>query len=136
MNDEALRKLQELEKSLIDPDLVLPLFEQAPDATVVVETMTGNIVMVNRQAEFMFGYHRSEMIGNSIGMLMPEHVREAHGKHRVEYATNPRTRPMGIGLNLQGRNKAGLEFRVEINLSPVITRHGSFTIATVRRPNG
>ncbi len=132
-----LEKLRIIDQKLQDPDLVFglvqQLFEQYPDASVVVETATGKIVLVNRQAELMFGYHRSELLEQPVEMLLPDQYRDEHVKHRTKYASDPRTRPMGIGLVLRGQNKNGVVFAVEINLAPVVTKHGSFTIATIRR---
>jgi len=107
------------------------LIESAPDAMVIADD-TGEIAIVNGQAERMFGYDREEMIGNKIEMLLPERIRSLHVGRREGYASNPSIRPMGAGLELVGQRKDGSEFPVEISLSPVSTRKVSFVSSVIR----
>jgi protein-histidine pros-kinase len=113
-------------------DLQAAILENLPDAQVVTDE-TGTIVLVNSQTELMFGYHRSEMVGQKIEILLPEEVRERHTSHRSGYNDEPRTRSMGANLLLSGRRKSGKEFPVEIMLAPVVTASGAYTIAIIRR---
>lgn len=107
------------------------LLESAPDGIVVVDG-SGHIVIVNGQAERMFGYARQELLGQSIEILVPERYRAAHAPHRGEYAEAPRTRPMGAGRLLTGRKRDGTEFPVEISLSPLDTANGVLVTSIVR----
>jgi PAS domain S-box-containing protein len=90
--------------------------EIVPDAIVGVES-SGNIVLVNRQAERLFGRGRGELIGKTLEMLVPERFREAHRRQREDYFEQPRTRPMGAGAELVALRGDGTEFPAEISLS-------------------
>jgi two-component system, cell cycle sensor histidine kinase and response regulator CckA len=107
------------------------LLEAAPDAIIGVAA-DGLIVLVNAQAERLFGYDRSELLGQPIELLVPEDVRAAHPGHRQRYENDAHPRPMGAGMPLAGRRKDGSRFPAEISLSPIDTEHNRVVAAAVR----
>jgi len=107
------------------------LLEAAPDAMVIVGR-DGRIVLVNSEAEHLFGYARSELLGQSVDLLVPTALRSTHGGHRTHFFDAPQRRPMGSGLKLAARRKDGTQFPVEISLSPVASEDGMLVTAAVR----
>jgi PAS domain S-box-containing protein len=107
------------------------LLEAAPDAMIVVAS-DGMIVLVNRQAEKIFGYPRAELLGQPMEILVPKRYREAHHGHRAAFAEAPRVRAMGAGMALRAVRKNTAEFDAEISLSPVETAEGGRVIVAIR----
>jgi len=107
------------------------LLDSAPDAIVIVDG-DARIVLVNGQAEKLFGYGRDELVGNTVEMLLPERVRTRHVLHRTGYIAEPTARPMGAGLELLARRKDGSEFPVDISLSPHESPDGPLVMSAIR----
>ena len=107
------------------------LLESTPDAIVIINN-TGRIVLINGQAEAVFGYSRADLLGKSIEVLLPPRYRGGHLGHRSNYFVQPRTRAMGAGFELYGLRKSGEEFPVEISLSPLETEEGTLAMSAIR----
>jgi PAS domain S-box-containing protein len=106
--------------------------EALPDALIITDE-AGEIILANAQAELIFGYHRDQMIGHPVEMLLPERFQQNHASLRAGYVAEPRLRSMGDLREIKGRRRDGREVAVEIMLSPVVTRAGIYTLAVVRR---
>ena len=106
-------------------------FDSAPDAILVTDK-SGRITDLNQQATRMFGYEREELVGKSIEILIPEHLRNAHRLHRQKYFASPKTRPMGQGFELYARRKDGTQYPVDITLSPLSAHGDTRVLAAVR----
>ena len=107
------------------------LLSSAADALIIVDR-DGRIVLANPPAERLFGYSNQEMIGQALEILMPDRFRAAHVAERVDYFSQLRARPMGVGMELRGQRKDGTEIPVEISLSPLETDRGlKLVMATI-----
>jgi PAS domain S-box-containing protein len=106
------------------------LLESAGQGIVGVDS-AGAIILVNTMLERLFGYSRDELLGQQLEILIPETLRDRHGKHRLAYFQKPRVRPMGEGLALTGRRKDGTEFPVEVSLSSVETSVGLLSVGFI-----
>lgn len=105
--------------------------EAAPDAMVGVDAR-GAIVLVNAQAERLFGYPRGELVGRPVELVVPEAARPAHPAHRAAYLRRPHTRQLEPDSVLYVRRKDGTEVPVEISLSTLDTEGRRLIVAAVR----
>lgn len=107
------------------------LLEAAPDAMVIVD-QNGKIALVNGQTERLFGYQRSQLLGQTVEILIPTAARAVHEGHRLQYQSNPRNRQMGSGRVLYGLRQDGSEFPVEISLSACQMESEFFVASAIR----
>jgi len=105
--------------------------ESAPDATVIVDE-TGMIKVVNARTESLFGYHRDELVGNSVECLIPETFNEMHATHGRPDVADPKPRSMNDGTELYGVTKDGRDIPVEMSLSSVGAPDELLTAAAIR----
>jgi len=96
------------------------LLEAVPDALVGMD-QSGAIRFVNHQTELLFGYDRDDLVGKHIETLVPQSLWHVYLAHREDYFADPRSRSMGLDLELSGRHRDGTGFPVNINLSPIDT---------------
>jgi PAS domain S-box-containing protein len=99
---------------------------------MVIVSQDGRIQLVNGQLEKLFGYARSELIGQSVDLLIAARYRQEHSAHRMEYFSDSHARPMGAGVELHGVRRDGTEFPAEISLASVETSAGKLVTAAIR----
>ncbi len=113
----------------------IPMEEQllrtAPDAILIVDK-TGHILNSNPLSEKLFGYHREELLGMPVENLIPPRLRGRHRRNLSEYFKEPRTRPMGTGLETLSLRRDGSEFETEISLGPLHTPKGTIVLTAIR----
>jgi PAS domain S-box-containing protein len=105
------------------------LLEAAPDA-MIISSEDGRINLVNSQAEAMFGYRRTELIGQSIRLLVPDWIADTASLARP----GPRIAPSGPSSQkeLWARGKNAPPFPVELSLSPLQTEEGLLLTSAIR----
>jgi two-component system, LuxR family, sensor kinase FixL len=110
------------------------LFQLATEASpsgIILVSDRGHIVLVNSHVEKLFGYHRNELVGKFVDVLVPKRFLSQHSSYRAKFLGAPETRAMGAGRELFGRRKDGSEFPVEIGLNPIQTPRGLVVLANV-----
>jgi PAS domain S-box-containing protein len=107
------------------------LLEAAPDAMVVVN-QSGEIVLLNVQAEQQFGYRRDELLGQQVKNIIPEGFAERLVADDLRSAEDALAQQIGTGIELTGRRKDGSEFPIEIMLSPLESAEGILVTAAIR----
>ncbi|HET6332772.1 MAG TPA: PAS domain S-box protein [Polyangiales bacterium] len=104
--------------------------EAAPTAMIMVDE-SGTILLVNTQAERLFGYQRGELVGRSIDMLVPARFRHEHKRLRGGFAECPETREMAAGREIYGQRRDGTEMPIEIGLTPIVTQDGLVILSSI-----
>jgi PAS domain S-box-containing protein len=107
------------------------LLEAAPDAMVVVNE-TGEIALLNLQAEKQFGYNRNELVGQNVRNIIPEGFAERLIADGTRTAAEALAQQIGTGIELYGLRKDGTEFPIEIMLSPLQSADGILVTAAIR----
>jgi PAS domain S-box-containing protein len=93
------------------------VFDTAADGIVVMDS-DNRIVLFNGQAELVFGYRAQEVIGEPLGMLIPERFREVHRDHVQGFAEGSVSwRSVGAGRVLTGLRSNGEELPIEVTIS-------------------
>ncbi len=107
------------------------LLEAAPDAMVVVN-QSGEIVLLNLQAEKQFGYRRDELVGQKVTNIIPEGFAERLVADALRSEEDALAQQIGTGIELTGRRKNGSDFPIEIMLSPLESAEESLVTAAIR----
>ncbi|MEM7387368.1 MAG: PAS domain S-box protein, partial [Verrucomicrobiota bacterium] len=106
------------------------VIESIPSGLLLVNAR-GEIVLVNRQAEIMFGHSREALIGKKMEILLPERYRKNHPNLQHAFMEQPSSRSMGTGRDLFALRADGNEFPVEVGLNPVKSEEGIYVVATI-----
>ena len=107
------------------------LLEAAPDAMVVVNP-SGEIVLLNVQAEKQFGYRRDELVGQQVKNIIPDGFAERLIADALRSTEDALAQQIGTGIELTARRKDGSEFPIEIMLSPLESAEGILVTAAIR----
>lgn len=110
------------------------MLEVAADAIIIIDE-NRRIITFNRGAEMIFGYEAQEVIGQTLDILLPISVIEAHKQHIQGFAqdddedhwTMGNTRP-----TIAGRHKEGHEFPIEASIAKLI-QDGQVTFTAIVR---
>jgi len=93
------------------------ILEISPDAIICV-TPDSDITLYNQGAARTFGYTADEVMGRSVGLLIPEAHRAQHARMVAEFAQNPdKSRGMGTPREVVALRKDGTEFPAEAAIS-------------------
>lgn len=119
---EALKRSEDRYRSIL---------EAAPDAIVMLNGV-GKIILVNTQAERMFGHPRGALLGRDINFLFPERYRDEHLGGREAYIAHFPAQAIGDAVEVTGLRADGAEFPVEVRGSTLLTEEGKLTLGAFR----
>lgn len=107
------------------------LFGNAPDALILINR-NGEINEINQRVEELFGFDRSQLIGQPVELLIPIRYRSDHVLQRERFFERPADGPMGLWRTLTGQHRSGKEIPIEVNLSFTKLGDDDFVLASVR----
>lgn len=125
------RNVRDISERVRAEDRYRGLLEAAPDAMVMVDE-SGEIVLLNEEAERQFGYRRDELIGQRVENIIPSGFAERLAADLLVPLAEARARQIGREIELVARRKDGSEFPIEIKLSPLESADGTIVTAAIR----
>ncbi|HEX5805266.1 MAG TPA: EAL domain-containing protein [Macromonas sp.] len=108
------------------------MLNASPDGMLLVDER-GQILMANASMATLSGYSLDELIGQSVNIFLPVHLRHTHGHMLNHYFGNPARRAMGArsgDLRLTCRDGSSLP--VDIALNPCLLGEEGCVVAFVR----
>src|SRR3569623_1474463 len=106
------------------------IIESAPMAIVMFDA-AGHIILNKMEAEVLLDYHRDELLGQPVDLLVPVEFSASHPAARTNFFLQPTPRRMGAGRDLFAQRKDGSRFPVEIGLNPIDTDEGLFVVSAI-----
>jgi PAS domain S-box-containing protein len=95
------------------------LLQAMGDAVIIIDARH-QIIEFNAEAQRVFGYEKTEVLGKSINVLLPEGSRRAHDRNIAAFAIEPGDRRlMRERAEVNGRRKDGAEFDAEISIAKI-----------------
>jgi PAS domain S-box-containing protein len=105
------------------------MVEAAPAAMILVDA-AGHVLLVNAEAERMFGYPRVALLGKPAEMLLPASVADRHLVFRAGEKGAGR-QMNGAARDLFGLRADGSELPIEVGLTPLETPQGPCVLAVI-----
>lgn len=100
------------------------ILEQTAEA-VIYANREGVIERWNAAAVAMFGFGAEEALGQSLDMMIPEHLRKAHWRGFDAAMASGKTRLGGRPTLTRGLHKSGKKLYVEMSFAMVLDDAGS-----------
>lgn len=125
---EAAEKSTELVNSREQHQAV---FENSVDGLILISS-DGTIVSFNPASEDIFGYSKEEVIGKNIKILMPSPYQEEHDDYLKSYIDTGQKKIIGIGREVEGLNKNGRIFPVDLSICEITLNGEKFFSGFVR----
>jgi two-component system, LuxR family, sensor kinase FixL len=109
---------QEPKSNPVYQEQLAAILANAVDAIISINER-GIMVAVNPGTENMFGFSKSELVGNNINMLMPAPYHDNHDEYLARYLASGIRKIIGIGREVIGRRKDGSMFPIHLAVSEI-----------------
>jgi PAS domain S-box-containing protein len=114
-----------------DPELFNVLLETVSDAVIIVNDEQ-TIVEVNRVAEIIFGYDKSDIKGKHLNILLPSNSHNKHDTYFNAFIKAHKHRNMAKNRDVYGLKKNGDIIPIEVDLNPFKIYNKTYVIALVK----
>ncbi|MCX6145908.1 MAG: PAS domain S-box protein [Candidatus Kapabacteria bacterium] len=130
---ERLNNIEELYANLkLHIQISDGLLDSVPDGVIGLNEK-GLIVIFNKKAEDLFGYSKSEMLGNRLDFLLPDNSYQNHSGNVSNFFKNPQSRQMGKSNNeFVGKRKDGSHFPILIGLNYYKSEVGMIALSSIK----
>jgi diguanylate cyclase (GGDEF)-like protein/PAS domain S-box-containing protein len=108
-SEASLRESEERIRTIVDT---------AVEGIITIDEH-GVVESINPAALKIFGYGPQEVVGHNVRMLMPMPFASAHDGYLAHYADAGEKHIIGIGREVQGLNREGVVFPMEISVTEV-----------------
>ena len=106
------------------------IVESFPAAMAMIDT-AGTICLVNNETEHLFGYPRSEIVGQKLELLIPDSLPMAYPGPRDIEVTRPSEGSTYARRELIGVRKDGTRFPIELDFKTFENDEGVFLVAVI-----
>ncbi len=108
------------------------LIDSAQDAIVCINEM-GIIYIWNKLAEKIFGYSKSDVIGQSVTIIIPEKYKPLHQNGFNRFLKTGKGKIIGKTIDVLGMTKAGAEIPIGLSLAFYKTEEGQYLFIGILR---
>lgn len=130
-NELEIQKRIAYVAGILHGDITIKTLLESLSEGVVIVNELGRIILINDKLKEMTGFNKKDVMGQSLNIFLEKQIHDKHNDHIVKYFSNPRKRPMGLGMELSANRKDNTTFPVEISLSTLKTEGGILGIAFV-----
>lgn len=110
--------------------LVEAAMGSAVDAIVIIDNR-GTIQKANPATVKMFGFDQEELLGQNVGVLMPDPDRSAHNIYLRNYLQTNQKKIIGIGRQVKGQRKDGEIFPMRLSVGEFAAGGHRYFIGTI-----
>lgn len=129
---EDVTQRRKTEMALIESEATLrAILETCVDGIITINEQ-GQVLSFNPAAVRIFGYRPEEVLGQDVGILMPDPLRQLHQGFIDHHLTTRETRIIGLGREVTGRRKDGTLFPLYLAVSDVSIRGRKMFTGIVR----
>lgn len=114
-----------------DQEIFNILLEAISEGVVIVDQKQ-HIMEVNKTAENIFGYKKSELVHKELNLLLPSNYHQDHNAHFENFVKKGKSRRMGEASDIFGLKKSGDIINLEVELNPFKIYNKTYIMALIK----